>query len=151
MSLSRTHQAAPQICTRLAHTGSNPTCGSSSSAAQGLIFVAAPHCPAAYATLLASSEIVWSYVWQLALLHQGSDRLSLCGAALILCSFALPVAADLVRAYARGNASKRWKAHSSDLHLDGLMRSHEEEPLITVTATPPMMSALKLDMSCRTG
>ena len=61
--------------------------------AQGLIFAAAPHCQAATGTLIGSSEIVWSYIWQLKLLHQPSDGASLLGAALILCSFVLPLAA----------------------------------------------------------
>ena len=58
--------------------------------AQGLIFTGGPHVQAAYSTLIGSSEILWSYCWQI-LLHEPAHPLSLVGAALILLSFTLPV------------------------------------------------------------
>ena len=97
--------------------------------AQGLIFTAAPHCKAAQATLIGSSEIAWSYVWQLALLEQPSDALSLLGALLILMSFALPLLAALlpVDTSHRTSAPLLSKAKLSELDLTQLEESAEHE------------------------
>ena len=89
--------------------------------AQGLMYTAAPRCPAAYATLLGSTEILWSYLWQLYLLRQSSDTVSMVGAALILGSFALPAAAHLQanRGGLKGGVRLR-KDHPSDLQLSDM-------------------------------
>mmetsp|Transcript_21401 Transcript_21401/g.57622 ORF Transcript_21401/g.57622 Transcript_21401/m.57622 type:complete len:124 (+) Transcript_21401:2-373(+) len=115
--------------------------------AQGLIFTAAPHCQAAHATLIGSSEIVWSYIWQLVLLHQPSDRTSLTGATLILASFVLPIVST--RQHARGGwwwcGTNRMppKAKTSGLHLATLEESTEQE--LERLATPATADVLHSD------
>ena len=133
--VSRSTTVLPSFGTGLAAL----TMGGLAMCGQGLLFAGAPHCQAAHATVIGSTEIVWSYIWQLALLHQPSDSLSLLGASLILISFALPLVFASRRDGFRFSSRLSEKAKMSNMDLTRLEAIDEsmndEEEWLSVPLT----------------